>query len=1050
MKRLLRGARWRLGTTLTTFVVVTIAVGTAFWAPTFASAAADSLARQRINDRPATGVGLSWVSSAGAPGTAGLAAAVDQVAALTGDSRGTLARPTIGLVATANPPGLDTRRGGVPLVWREDQCAHIVLTGRCPSGPGEVLVPRGLPTSRGWATGRALSLRSPMFDPQDTASAAAQRPVRVRIVGTWAAKEPGSDYWFDATRYRADSSLSTRPDCAERPDSPRFARNVAPFLASRSTFDQLASVSVLGDSRPARDLDHATIHTAVAATRRAVAADSVVTKTPTVSAGCPSLVATGRLDAVVRSLDREQDRLDGVASVVAASLGLLGLSAVCLVVAAAAAQRRAEVAVAKLRGMRHWRLWRFSVAESLVGVLAAVAAGFATGYGASVTTVSSWLAPGTDVTPTAHSLTFAGVVGVASLLTVAAMSAVVNRGPAAQLLSAAGRRRATSASALAVQVVVVGAAAGLLLQVRPGASGRGTWLALSCPSVLGLASAVVVVWVIGVVAVLWTSATSLRGGDAAFIAARRARRRQDTAALVAPFVAAAVVTMVAAGASRAATGWREDTAAVRNGAALQIASSSNAFATLLATRAADPRGRWLMAVEVSGDASNGLDRRGFADLSRWDRVAAPVMGPVTGAESARIGRTFSADTWDPASFAGRKVVLQAGLHPRTVKGAVQLRLDLLDRTGRTHLVPLAASSGRHRATVPFCSSGCVLRRIVLGATSDRDLVGTATVVVESLAVDGKPSTIRFDPDGWRPAQQPGNDPKRPSVTGLAAARSGLTFTAAATPTHEIPAITPASTPRVRNVVMSSGLALARIDGSAGAGNTGAKGVDGALVPARAVATPENLLLLGPVGVLGNLPDFVMESGSEQLLARVYVLARSDTPAAVMAALAREDIDVSRPRRIGSLEAALRRDGYAQGLRMLTMLAAGALALAVALTAGMLLDQRRRRGHEAATLRVVGVRPAVIGRSLVLELGVAVLTAVLVVVATSALSLWRVLPALPLVARTTFDPRVDSSVPWPALVVAALAAGAVAFSACVVLLRQVVARGRPGTLRDDGG
>lgn len=1054
MRRLARSVRWRAGTTAAVLAVVAITVAVAFWAPSFAQSASDALVGQRVDERPASEVGLSWVSAVDGTGRARIDRAVDAATRLTAASRGTFERPTVALVGSFDPPGVSGRRGGLPLVWREDQCSHLRLSGRCPTAAGEVVVPAAQ-ADRGWTIGSSLKVRTPMADPDDTGSIALQHTTTVRIVGTWDIDPAASAYWFDLVRFAPGSTLPTRATCDESPGTPTFAGYAGPFFTARSTFDTLGpapgAVSVVADSRPAPRPGLADRAALVATTR---AAGSTNGTTPAKDAPlCPYLVQDSDISSALSTIGAQQQRLATVGVVVALSLTLLCLFAVLLITAALATQRRGEVAIAKLRGMRGRRLALFVGGESLAVVLLGAVVGLALGVLLCHLTTSHWLRAGSDVLMPWTSWVLAAGVGVAcAIVALIAQWSSARRTPSS-LLARAGRRGPTSAALLSVQVVVIGLGVGLLAQVRSGADARGAWLPLSSPAVLGLAAAVVTAWAVTAVGAGWTARTAGRGSDACFLAARRLRRGVDTTAIVAPLVAALVVAVFAGVAVHASATWRSDTARVRNGAAVRIDSPRSAFGTFLATREADPRGRWLMAAEVSGGTGADLEHRGFADLSRWDRVAAPTMGPVTGARSAQIGRAFGTDRWDPITFTGTDLAIRASLVGERADTRVDdplplvISLDVLDARGDPRLIELRDPdrSGTFRGTASACARTCILRQLVLGEKGGADLTGAVKAAISSLTADDRPVDLRLRAGSWRAARRPGSDAGPRSITSLRVTGSDITVRADPATSSAAPAITPATTPAASSVVVGGGVST---QPSTVHGVREGPSLDGALMPVRVAVRARNLMLLGRVGELGDLSEVIMESNPEQIAARVYVLVRAHTPLAVLRSLRAHGVPTD-GRRLGLVDEELAADVYAQGVRSLVVLAAGSVLVAFVLVSATLAEQRRRRATEAATLRVVGVQTRTVESSVRLEVAVALLVAASSTFTVAALCVWRALPSVPLVDRQFFDPSVDVSVPWLGLAVAVLGATVAALVGVTLVLQVTARQGRPGLLREGG-
>jgi hypothetical protein len=249
------------------------------------------------------------------------------------------------------------------------------------------------------------------------------------------------------------------------------------------------------------------------------------------------------------------------------------------------------------------------------------------------------------------------------------------------------------------------------------------------------------------------------------------------------------------------------------------------------------------------------------------------------------------------------------------------------------------------------------------------------------------------------------------------------------------------------VVTAGGLDLASPDNPADPGH--ALGADGQPVPAEVVGDVDALPLIGDEGTLGDLSTFLADRPAVPTTADVLVLARSDTPDAVRAKLRAAGVDTGDVRPVAQTRQLLDRDPYAQGLRFFWLVAVlvaviGACAVGVAL-----LSQRGVRGHEAAALRVVGVRRRQLRASVVLEVGV---LAGLVAVCgwlCAWISSRVVLSVLPIGQPEAFEPEPVTTTSLAAGLPAALVSAGVLAVAALSLLLPMSVRSRPSTLRSGG-
>jgi len=84
------------------------------------------------------------------------------------------------------------------LVYREEACAHVrLISGRCPLGPGEVIVPAGpVQQARKIDVGsRLLLVEAIKPDPKSPWMASNRGEAPVDVVGVYQQADPGEDYW---------------------------------------------------------------------------------------------------------------------------------------------------------------------------------------------------------------------------------------------------------------------------------------------------------------------------------------------------------------------------------------------------------------------------------------------------------------------------------------------------------------------------------------------------------------------------------------------------------------------------------------------------------------------------------------------------------------------------------------------------------------------------------------------------------------------------------------------------------------------------------------
>ena len=190
----LRGLRWRRGFSAAVLLVGIISAAVAALGPLYARAAAESTL---TDDLRAAGsdAGLSFTTH----GPAGDTHLIDTVQRQIGSADGArwFGRPIRGgsLVITARAPGAGLSTV-TTMAWRDGVCAQITVTvGRCPTRPGEALVPAAsLSDDPRWRPGEPLTIRQGISGPDGITDG----PVigHAAIVGAYRPRNFQAAYWF--------------------------------------------------------------------------------------------------------------------------------------------------------------------------------------------------------------------------------------------------------------------------------------------------------------------------------------------------------------------------------------------------------------------------------------------------------------------------------------------------------------------------------------------------------------------------------------------------------------------------------------------------------------------------------------------------------------------------------------------------------------------------------------------------------------------------------------------------------------------------------------
>lgn len=723
----------------------------------------------------------------------------------------------------------------------------------------------------------------------------------------------------------------------------------------------------------------------------------------------------------------------GTSRLLAVPLLIIGAVAVPATGRELAAARRTEIALARLRGLEGGELFTLLALEPLLVLL--VGGGLGTGAGllAADAAARSWVGdpvgrPGLDV------LAAVLVVVLVGLVAVLVGMAHALREPLVAQVRGASRPRSSGPAALFLQVLVVVGAVVAVYRARVVDGTRSDLLVLAGPALIGLAAGGAGLWLMAAAARLAVRRTRRRG-LAAFLASRRLARSADAAAPLRVLVAAGVVAGLAVTGAVQVAAWADETARLRAGAPLRIDldrdAGGDATSVLALTRRLDPDGDWLMgAVVVPGEGSVAA-RRAFVDVVRADRVVGDFF---EGTSAVRIGELADrlvdpdAAASVPASGPSVEVTVEAvserdgGL----LRPVVDLRLTTTDGEERPAVVQLDLGEQGTTQSVSLpvdCSAGCSVESITLARSPGDRLL---PFVLTNLAIGGTDLLDR----GWDPAK-PDSD-RGPG--GPVEVADGLLLPARPGKLTALPS-------RGEGPVPVLVTRTATWDGSPVLESPG-----GEDLPATVVARFPALPLVEADGVYADLPRAAAGAPPTVPAAEVMVLARADTPPALLAQLREETGSTPRPLDVVT-EQVSDATGAAQAQAYLLM-AGCCLLVALLVLVTAVARQRSAWVRDVAALRALGVGPGTLRRSTLVEALLLLLVTSLAVAAGVYLSVALLLGRLGLVIVPLHAVALRTSVaPLPLLVAAALAA-------LVVVL--VVVRGRtvdldessPGRLREE--
>lgn len=974
----LKGVWWRRGTALALLAVATISCASASLGPLYAKAAGESTLRDQLTQAPVIDTALHFqVKLINAPIPTdpeeyhALLADTAQVKRLRGYPS---AVPGVFFPIDAGVgthPGVKTR-----FVWRPQACAHLtIVSGRCPSGPNEVVVGQRTIDDSGYGWKIGSTIDASILDLQNNTVA-----IPAKIVGSYVPKNVADPYWFGVNYFNAHPGSQDSSDTVD-----------AVFL-SQAGLDALPRVPGLTASVDYA-LDAAAIRLRDVPTLRREA-----TGLKAKYAGSPYDLETN-LTRVLDDAAHQRHLVDTGTALVTLQLCLLAWLVLFQVVADAVDARGNEIAQAKLRGHSPLATLRFGLGEPILLLLLAAPIGFLVALLAARLFAATVLVPGTPVAIVAASfIALAAALAGGVLATGLAATRTLTRTVLQQWRRTRSRQQ-HSRITLVIDVLLAAAALAALFVLRsrhkPGAQDTAALLA---PGLLVLAVALIGVRLLPLVVRALLPGTRASNRVGLFLAARQVVRRPAGLRLVALLaVAGGLAAFAIVGESVASTN-RTARAGAELGADQVISIQyERGHDPIDATHAADPAGKWAMtAATWLPDGGGSVDGRVLAvDSTRLKSAGLAAQG---GPSVSRMADSVGASAVPvlPITASRMRVRISAsgitGPRPNVTLNLRSASTPYLDvRVG-------ALQDGTHdySAAVP-CRGGCTL----LGITWDRP-AGTFTpmkgsTVVHSLDAadaDGSWKALNAqltNPHGWRTGRGAGarTDAVSAAADGLHdeytsddGGFGGVTYAFSASP---LPVL-----------ATRSAVALPP-DGSTNLAMADAFQVSAAYkvvgyVPVLPVVL-DNGLIVDVSFLRSQLPGFDSEATWQVWLgpkAPADAVARLKAAGLIVQTVAKKQTRIDQ----------LGRQGPALSLFLLLACAIAGSALAVGGTAIAISAGARRRSFETAALRAIGVPRRTLFRAGLLEQLLLLGAALLLGLPTGIAGARLVMPTIPEFADTT--------------------------------------------------
>ena len=1008
---LLRGLRARAVLSAGSVLLTALAIGSALLGPSFSSAVTTSYLLTRLADAPASGTGLTFTVDP-SPALAGGPVTVEHAA---GNAVG---RQVSGPYAPAQLQ-LESDRftiGDVQvmLLAKPQACAHLVVIGRCPTRPGEVLANPADARNHGFTVGSTIRV-----GPAGT----------VRVVGSYRLPRHAQGFWFDPDRMvslPAYTSITT----GHRPALP------APLVTTPATFRDVPRQSWhVRVDRPLAVGPHFDVDDLTAAVRTARAVHGARVAAP------EGLVDGGDLNdlpAIAREVLQQQQTARQSVTPAVLCLVLVALALLLRLLTAAAELRIPELALASLRGTSSRQRWLLGMAEPVLLVVLAIPLGAAFGAGLLVALVRAWLRPGMPV-PLPWPAFAAGAAMVLAALVVAGVAVgAVLRVSLSDQLSGVRRPRASRRVVLLAQLVLLAVVVAVLAgKLAPGRRGSPDLADLVLPILLAVLAGLAATRLAAAVAGWWTRRRRGRRLSA-LVAVRAIARRREGTLVILPITAAVAIGVFATGVYSAAAHWRESVAATRAPAATVWHSPLPLSQTVALTHRLDPHGSWLMGAATVGYSSGFY---AVVDSPRLARVAAWPDLWTPGTSAAEVAGLIGTKARAPEVTGTR---LGLTLDNETATPGLTVELHLVTRTAQrtsAYLGPFGRGVSTRSVRAPYCRTGCRVEGLAVGGSIAAPVPMAGTVRISGLTGDERP--VDLAGSGWVVAPD-AEGPTARTTRSLHATPAGVVARVDSAGAPAQLALATAGVPARRPVVAGT-TALAPLRRAEARAVPGAS--VGGEVPVWPVLTARSLPFVGPSGMLVDYTMFFADRQVYEQLFDSYVLADAATPAATRTALLARGLTVETTR--ASVQQVLDNGAYALALRLYAVAAVLVLVMALAgllLSTAVQLPERRR---DAASLRVVGVPRRTVLGAVATELLVVLGAAAAAGVAAGALAEYVVLRTVTLgTVEDIHTPALVASVEWPWLLL--VAGGTVVVLLVVALTSGALAvRGARGsTLREN--
>lgn len=814
----------------------------------------------------------------------------------------------------------------VEMINRDDTCAHIVMdSGTCTTGPGQIIAATRTAKQYGWDLGKTvqLSFKAAFVIPGEDGPS----PINVKIVGLYHPKDPDENFWFGQFYFDPHLSSGDLPSVID------------------SVFTSAATFAGLGQGAQA----HNAIDLPIVPSE--IHLDDLPRLRAQTNAFNDGFTTQG--DSVLTSIGKVLDDAGGESRLlrtdvllVTLQLAVLTFLVLFLIVASAAEDRGAEVALAKLRGHRLGTVLQMALAEPLSLLVVSAPFGLIAGRLVVGGLSSGFLAPDTPVSirePTILALLAAlmGAVIAAGL----GVSQIIRRPISAQWQRTHSAKTGTAAFAALEIVLGIGAVIAIARLHQAGVLGGHSTsnVALAVPLVIVLIAALIGSRLLPALARAQAPSSGGPRTIAKFLALRLVSRRAIGARLTVLLAVAVGLATSAVDISLVASGNRAQRAGTDVGApiVLNVAGDNTLEGKV---RAADPTGQWAMTTALWSSFGGtvqgyvlGADLKAFANVAHWrgDFASEPLskLLPQLDAPPPAPIVIRDGELQVRASYSGDATPLQL---QAVVQGSKSLSFNL---------GPMLRGVHTYTATVTGCSAGCDLTDLKLNKSEDQ-YVGTHDIfTLQTISTSGQQiaQSLITNAPSWTPifGIQPTRDTEKVTQAGH---NLQYEFTA---PGADSAGLHRAKTPFPIPMALNPSQLLP--------GTTSIEDIDTTSAQVYSVA---GISVLPEVKDAGNLIDLdyltaALPHFGDYSTWQVWL--GSKAPKDAVARLEKAGVEVQQTATIKARRDQLDRSGPSLGLLLFTFAAGAGALLAPAATAIAIFVTGRRRSFELAALMAVGVK-----------------------------------------------------------------------------------------------